>query len=405
MKRHANLLNPVGLALLIGLGAVLTSAGSFASSFGEDRPSARPAKVFFEQAPKGPNGPYLKVSEFSAVYEVVQALAPEARRPKRSQPHFIYEVEPVVSAQHETWRESPQFIYEIARREQYFQSALADNETTEVTILLERKMTPGATGGEPPTDALPADSLPTDGLEEEVKSADAPDETRFSETASSKDGYEELEDPFAEEGDEVPVVDDPFESYNRFMFDVNEGLYDYFIEPVARGYRFVLPEDVRIIIGNLFDNVAAPVKLVSSLIQGDMDKSGRVLGRFLINSTVGLGGMFDVAGQEYDIANVNEDMDQALGKRGVPTGPYIVWPFFGPSTARGTVGLGVDSLLSPTFLLGAPFTVGAGVTAGETVNNVSFIIEDKESLEESAIDEYESVRDFYLQYRENLLRD
>ena len=107
-----------------------------------------------------------------------------------------------------------------------------------------------------------------------------------------------------------------------FMFDVNEGLYDYFIEPVARGYRFVLPEDVRIIIGNLFDNVAAPVKLVSSLIQGDMDKSGRVLGRFLINATVGLGGMFDVAGQEYDIANVNEDMDQALGKRGVPTGPY-----------------------------------------------------------------------------------
>ena len=201
------------------------------------------------------------------------------------------------------------------------------------------------------------------------------------------------------------MVDDPFESYNRFMFDVNEGLYDYFIEPVARGYRFVLPEDVRIIIGNLFDNVAAPVKLVSSLIQGDMDKSGRVLGRFLINSTVGLGGMFDVAGQEYDIANVNEDMDQALGKRGVPTGPYIVWPFFGPSTARGTVGLGVDSLLSPTFLLGAPFTVGAGVTAGETVNNVSFIIEDKASLEESAIDEYESVRDFYLQYRENLLRD
>ncbi len=226
------------------------------------------------------------------------------------------------------------------------------------------------------------------------------------ETAHSVEFYEELEDPFGPaEGEEIPVLNDPFVGYNRFMFSFNEGLYDYVMEPLAKGWRFVLPEDLRIVIRNAFDNALSPVKLVSSLIQGDFEKSGRVLSRVLINTTAGLGGMLDVAGQEYNIENVNEDFDQALGHYDIPTGPYLVLPFFGPSTARNVAGRVVDSFLSPTIFFAPSFLVGSGITLGETTNQVSFIIDDKKALEESAIDEYESVRDFYHQFREGLVHE
>jgi phospholipid-binding lipoprotein MlaA len=226
------------------------------------------------------------------------------------------------------------------------------------------------------------------------------------ETAPPVEFYEELEDPFGPaEGEEVPVLKDPFVGYNRFMFNVNEGLYDYVMEPLAKGWRFVLPEDVRIVIRNAFDNALSPVKLVSSLVQGDLEKSGRVLSRVLINTTAGLGGMLDVAGQEYDIENVNEDFDQALGHYDIPTGPYLVLPFFGPSTARNVAGRVVDSFLSPTIFFSPSFFVTSGITVAETTNQVSFIIDDKKALGESAIDEYESVRDFYHQFREGLVNE
>jgi phospholipid-binding lipoprotein MlaA len=114
--------------------------------------------------------------------------------------------------------------------------------------------------------------------------------------------------------------------------------------------------------------------------------------------------MLDVAGQEYHIENVNEDFDQALGYQGVPTGPYIILPFFGPSTGRGVVGLVVDTVLNPLFLLDAGFVTGTSLTLTEKTNEISFIVDDIEALDESAIDEYESVRDFFHRYREGLVR-
>ncbi|UCD10683.1 MAG: VacJ family lipoprotein [Nitrospinaceae bacterium] len=396
MRREGGRYNLLAWLLLLGGGFFLIPGQSLAASKAQDSDFRGRVAAVHEIAQAASPEMRRQKSQPHFVYEIARRT-PEHRRPGGG-PHFIYEIAQVATPENRRPRGGPRFVYEIATRGQYFETLLAGNETSEVTILLERKTGPRSAAGaeEPPS----ADSEGLGGV------SGTPDASQpMDESGPTEDVYEELEDPFAVAGDEVPVVDDPFESYNRFMFDVNEGIYDYFMEPVARGYRWVLHEDVRIIITNLFDNVAAPVKLVSSLIQGDLAKSGRVLGRFLINSTAGLGGMFDVAGQEYDIENPNEDMGQALGKIGVPTGPYIVLPFFGPSTARSAVGLGMDSLLSPSFLFGAPFAVGAGVTVGEGINEVSFIIEDKESLEESAIDEYESVRDFYLQYRENLLKE
>lgn len=302
----------------------------------------------------------------------------------------------------------PQFIYEA--------DGTLFAQTSEITILLEKQVPPPSSSEKDEIPEIPKNDkkgdsssqsgdMP-DGLKSDSSSEAMGQTASALETAPSVEFYEELEDPFGPgEGEEIPELKDPFVGYNRFMFDVNEGLYDYVMEPIAKGWRFVLPEDLRIVIRNAFDNAMSPVKLVSSLAQGDFDKSGRVLSRVLINTTAGLGGMLDVAGQEYGIENVNEDFDQALGHYDVPTGPYIVLPFFGPSTARNVAGRVVDSFLSPSVFFAPSFFVSAGITTAETTNDVSFIIEDKKALGESAIDEYESVRDFYHQYREGLVNE
>jgi phospholipid-binding lipoprotein MlaA len=215
--------------------------------------------------------------------------------------------------------------------------------------------------------------------------------------------YEDLEDPFAGDSKDIPILKDPLEGYNRWMFDVNETIYTNMMEPVARGYRNTVHENLRIGIKNLFSNAMAPVRLISSLLQLDFAKSGRIIARTLINTTFGFVGFADVAGEEYNIDAVNEDIGQALGSYGVPTGPYLVLPFFGPSTARDVVGRAVGTFMSPTFYFGPSTGVSMGITAEETINDVSFIIDDKKQLEDSALDEYESVRDFYHQYRHGLV--
>jgi len=216
--------------------------------------------------------------------------------------------------------------------------------------------------------------------------------------------YEDMEDPFAGSEEDIPVLTDPLEGYNRWMFGINETVYDAVLEPVARGYRDTVHEQLRIGIKNIFSNAMAPVKFVSSLMQLEFKKSGQVLARTLINTTLGIGGIADVAGEEYGIEDVNEDFDQALGYYGVPTGPYVVLPFFGPSTARNIIGRTADALMSPGAVVGASIQTNIIINAEDNVNAASFIVDDKKQLEDSALDEYESIRDFYHQYRHGLLK-
>ncbi len=300
---------------------------------------------------------------------------------------------------------SPLFIYEIAPGNLFAQSS-------DITILLEKKVPPPGGQGGAEADPLDAETQ-GEGSPEAVPGGESADDLVDPFESGTGDvvggdtdlQFEDLEDPFALTAEEaIPELSDPFEGYNRFMFKVNDNIYEYAMEPVARGWRYILAEDFRIAIRNVFDNALSPAKFVSSLLQGDMGKSGRVLSRLVINTTLGFGGMLDVAGQEWGIENVNEDMGQTLAVHNVPTGPYIVLPFLGPSTGRDAVGRVADAFLSPTFFASAPFVIGAGVEATDQVNATSFVIDDIASIEESAIDEYESVRDFYHQYREGLVR-
>ena len=220
----------------------------------------------------------------------------------------------------------------------------------------------------------------------------------------TSDSFNDLEDPFASKLD-TPEMPDPFEDYNRFMFDLNEGFYDNIMGPVVREYRDFVNEDIRIGIANIFDNAMAPLKLVSSFLQGDIDKTGRVIARTIINTTIGLGGMFDVADSAFDIKDVNEDLDQVLGVYGVPTGPYIMLPLFGPSYARNIFGRAAGIFLSPTYHFAPGVEVGGALTVTDQVNDTSFIVDDIEQMDDSTLDKYESVRDFYGQYRDVLVNE
>ena len=223
--------------------------------------------------------------------------------------------------------------------------------------------------------------------------------------SSTMPDFTEADDPFADEHPEYNQISDPFESYNRFMYSVNDGLFEYLVEPVARNYAGYVHDDIRMAIKNLFNNLGAPIRLFSSIIQGDLDKSVRVVGRFVLNSTVGLGGLFDVAGNYYKVESVNEDFEQALGYYEIGSGPYLVLPFFGPSSIRNVVGRIIDSILSPTILFSPSFLIAAGITATDTVNSISFNYQGYNDLKQDAVDPYISLRDFQHQYREKLINE
>ena len=141
--------------------------------------------------------------------------------------------------------------------------------------------------------------------------------------------YEEMEDPFAGFEEDLPILADPLEGYNRWMFGINEAFYEHAMEPFVRGYKNIVHEDLRIGVRNVYNNATFPAKFVSSLFQLEFGKAGRVLARTFINTAFGFGGYADVASEEFGIDDVNEDFDQALGSMGIPTGPYIVLPFLG----------------------------------------------------------------------------
>lgn len=225
----------------------------------------------------------------------------------------------------------------------------------------------------------------------------------FGDDAGNESDFGE-EDPFADEEKEIANVSDPFERwYNRPVYAFNDHFYKYFLRPVAQTYKDLLAENFRIIIRNLYNIITFPVRLVSSLLQFNFEKSGRVISRVLVNCTLGFVCMVDVANEGFGIKPVDEDFGQVLGFYGIPSGPYVVLPLLGPSSVRDGVGLAVDALMNPLFWLVPDFATGAGVTSEQMVNETSFFIEDIEALKEGAIDPYISFRNFYNQRREILI--
>ncbi len=139
---------------------------------------------------------------------------------------------------------------------------------------------------------------------------------------------------------------DPYEDFNRQMFAFNEGLDKAVIEPVAHGYRAVTNEPVREGVGNFSSNLGEPLTFVNHVLQGKIPDAGATFGRFVINTTVGIAGIFDPA-SSMGIQRTKEDFGQTLGTWGVDSGPFLVLPFVGPTNPRDLTGIGGDVVLNP----------------------------------------------------------
>ncbi len=225
------------------------------------------------------------------------------------------------------------------------------------------------------------------------------------ENADAKDNTEEAELREPSFGEESPPVSvhDPIEPVNRGIFYVNDKLYRWVFRPIAKGYRYAVPEGARIAVRNFFSNLGTPIRAANTLLQGKFKATGTELARFTINSTIGIAGLFDPA-KEWNLDRKDEDTGQTLGVYGLGHGMYVVLPILGPSSARDAVGFVGDTFLDPlTYIPDTEAAIGANAVRSET--NLSFKIEDIDELTGAAVDPYIAVRDAYIQSREKRVKE
>ncbi|MBF0196561.1 MAG: VacJ family lipoprotein [Planctomycetes bacterium] len=213
---------------------------------------------------------------------------------------------------------------------------------------------------------------------------------------------EDFEEEFEEE--KQFKANDPLEKINRPIYWFNSKLYKYIFRPLGKGYLKASPKTVRNRISSFFINLKAPLRGVNCALQGKFRKSCRVGGRFLINSTIGLVGLYDPALKKAKMQPVDEDFGQTLGHWGVGPGWYIQFPLSGPSNIR-------DFACSPFnyYFDGKYYLFGGYVLTGletlEKVNSISTMIPRIDSVTETALDPYLLVRDGYLQLREKQVQE
>lgn len=253
------------------------------------------------------------------------------------------------------------------------------------------------------------------GLSDERPAADqppAPAPLSRSETQS-----DEPLDPFARAEEGAGEEYDPWEPVNTNIFEFNRQVDRFVLKPVAKGYNFVVPDMVQVGVSNMFTNLRFAPRFLNNVFQGKVKGAGIEMGRFLINSTVGLAGFFDPA-KHIDLVTPEEDLGQTLGFYGVKPGPYIVLPLLPPFTVRDFVGFVGDVFLNPINWLVLPIIEVEGVPSvidhedrmttsiiqtgsrvGEVINERSRNLEKFQGVEEATLDLYTAVRNAYLQKR------
>ncbi len=196
---------------------------------------------------------------------------------------------------------------------------------------------------------------------------------------------------------------DPWEPFNRKMFWFNDKADTYVLKPVATAWDWALPNVVQQSVSNFFGNLNVPITAANNLLQGKAGESATDLGRFAVNTTVGMVGLFDPA-TTFGIDSHNEDFGQTLACWGVPSGPYLVLPLLGPSSPRDATGYGVDTVLSVWPFVVSTY-VSTAVTTVNVVNARSLVLKQVADAKKASLDFYVFVRNAYIQRRNAMIND
>jgi phospholipid-binding lipoprotein MlaA len=248
-----------------------------------------------------------------------------------------------------------------------------------------------------------------------VESVDKP-------TPEDQERQSEFFDPFDEFDQPHLHAYDPLEPVNSAVFEFNYRLDKYVVKPAAKVYNFFIPPDVQQSFFNLFQNIRFVPRLLNNLFQAKFQAAGIELSRFLINSTLGVGGLFDPAKIMFELETPFEDLGQTLGTYGVPPGPFLMIPLLGPFTLRDGIGFIGDTFLDPFNWLVLPIVEIAaaprliqhdptinyarlGMSGSETVNLRALTLEKFQGVEEGTLDLYGAVRNAYFQQRMKAIRE
>ncbi len=198
---------------------------------------------------------------------------------------------------------------------------------------------------------------------------------------------------------------DPFEGFNRAMFKFNDVLDEYVLVPVAKGYRAITTKDIRDRVNSAFSNLGEPVSAVNQVLQGEFKQSAVSLGRFVVNSTLGLGGTFDVA-TGWGWTGQKDNFDRTLATWCVDDGPYLVLPFMGPSTPRAALSKIADMFMSPVYWFTDQYEDGdyaySAYIGAQTIAFRESTLELTDDLHRNSVDYYTTMRSAYMQNRSQL---
>jgi len=199
---------------------------------------------------------------------------------------------------------------------------------------------------------------------------------------------------------------DPFEPLNRDVFSFNRRMDYWLFDPITRGYQFVMPAPGRRMIYRAFKNLDSPVILANHILQFRVVAAATTTTRFVINSTIGLAGLFDPAANFFEVYRIEGDFGQTLARYGSPSGPFLMLPVFGPSTVRDVCGGVVDILADPVSYLLGPYQWWTLLLGGsEGLSSREAHLADLQELEAGSIDFYSALRSAYLQSRDAMVRE
>jgi len=223
-------------------------------------------------------------------------------------------------------------------------------------------------------------------------------------------GDEDFESEFTAE--KKTEVFDPLSGYNRVMTGFNDGLYIFILKPVVfKGYNYI-PEPVRVSVNNFFNNLYYPVSVANNILQLKAEHTGTETLRFLINSTLGVLGLFDPAKSWFGLEEHVEDFGQTLGYYGVGSGFHIVLPFFGPTNLRDLSGDFIDFYVNPIYYVDVrPYNIfankyqGWGAISYKKLNKMSLYTNEYENVRKDALDLYPFMRDLYEQHRQKEIEE